>query len=443
MNELARLRAGQLAGSQRFELACGLTEFPREIYELADTLEVLDLSGNALDTLPDDLDRLRHLRVLFCSGNRFTVLPEVLGRCPALDIVGFKANQIRQVPAASLPRSIRWLILTDNRIEALPASIGQCSRLQKLMLAGNRLSALPADLAACESLELLRISANLFDTLPVWLTSLPRLSWLAFGGNPLVGEHEAATLNESSTPRIRWVDLELGHRLGEGASGVIHQARWRLVDGRSLPVAVKLFKGSVTSDGWPRSEMAACIAAGAHPQVIPVLGQVEGHPDGAGGLVMELVGAEFGNLAGPPSFQSCTRDVYAADAAWSVRIGLRIAKGVASAMAQLHSCGVVHGDLYAHNILWRKNGDCLLGDFGAAWSMSHCDEVQMLAFKGLDVRAFGCLLEELRLRSRPTDSVDDGVRESMKTLEARCLNSRSALRPAFAEIASTLDRLDC
>ena len=124
MTPLEHLRAGQLAGSQRLALACGLTEFPREIFELADTLEILDLSGNALRELPADLPRLHRLRILFCSGNQFTELPAVLGQCPSLSMIGFKANQIRHVPGAALPPALRWLILTDNQIEELPAASG-------------------------------------------------------------------------------------------------------------------------------------------------------------------------------------------------------------------------------------------------------------------------------------------------------------------------------
>jgi len=62
MNTLAQLMAGQLAGATRLDLACGLTEFPREIFDLADSLEILNLTGNALSSLPDDLHRLTHLR---------------------------------------------------------------------------------------------------------------------------------------------------------------------------------------------------------------------------------------------------------------------------------------------------------------------------------------------------------------------------------------------
>src|SRR5690606_36219742 len=99
---------------------CGLTELPAEVLALADTLEVLNLTGNQLSSLPPELGRLRKLRIIFCSSNAFTELPEVLGDCPELEMVGFKANRIEHVPAASLPAKLRWLILTDNAIEQLP-----------------------------------------------------------------------------------------------------------------------------------------------------------------------------------------------------------------------------------------------------------------------------------------------------------------------------------
>ena len=91
MNTLEQLRSGELAGSRRLKLACGLNAFPREIFDLAETLEILDLSGNALSSLPDDLPRLHKLRILFCSDNPFTELPAVLGQCLQLSMIGFKA----------------------------------------------------------------------------------------------------------------------------------------------------------------------------------------------------------------------------------------------------------------------------------------------------------------------------------------------------------------
>jgi hypothetical protein len=435
-DRLAALREGRLAGARRLDLVgCGLTEFPREAFALADSLEVLDLSRNQLTSLPDDLDRLHRLKVLFCSDNPFAELPAVLGRCEALEMIGFKANRIETVPAGALPPRLRWLILTDNAIEELPHTIGDCTRLQKLMLAGNRLQGLPKSIARCDRLELLRTSANRFERLPDVLATLPRLAWLAIGGNPMNAEAETAALHATALPHIDWHTLTLLALLGEGASGVIHEAQWTGA-GEASTVAVKLFKGAVTSDGWPASEMAACIAAGPHPDLIPVLGRVEGHPDGAQGLVLARIPAGWRNLASPPSLDTCTRDIYPEGWRTPVAAAQSMAAGIASAVRQLHARGIVHGDLYAHNILIDGDGGALLGDFGAA---SFCPAADTPALQRIEARAFGCLLEELVAHCEsPTRDPDRAAVQRMSDLTQRCLQPNAALRPSFDEIAQAL-----
>ena len=409
---LSELRAGRLAGATRLDLRhAGLSEFPREIFTLADTLESLDLSDNALQALPDDLPRLGALRVLFCSNNRFTELPAVLGRCAGLHIVGFKANAIERVPAAALPASLRWLILTDNRIATLPDSLLRCVRLQKLMLAGNRLAALPTGLAALQRLELVRLAANRFATreaaLPAELLALPRLAWLACAGNPFNAADEAQALARGGVPAVDWSALRVGALLGEGASGVIHAAHWTAPDGAARAMAVKLFKGAVTSDGLPASEMAACIAAGTHADIVGVEGLVAAHPQGAQGLVMQRIPAGYRNLAGPPSLASCTRDVYASDLRLAVPVARAIAQGVGAALAHLHGRGLLHGDLYAHNILVDAAGHALLGDFGAASFLPATDPQRAAALQRLDLRALAVLVDELAQRCVDPGALDD------------------------------------
>ncbi|MBY0243152.1 MAG: leucine-rich repeat-containing serine/threonine-protein kinase [Burkholderiaceae bacterium] len=439
MHTLDQLRAGQLAGVQRLQLKAGLTTFPREIFDLADTLEILDLSGNALTSLPDDLPRLHRLRVIFCSDNQFTALPSVLGRCAQLTMIGFKANRIAQVPHDALPPKLRWLILTDNAIESLPPEIGQCGEMQKLMLAGNRLTTLPDTLARCHKLELLRIAANQLTALPDWLQHMPRLSWLAFGGNPFGVALEQRALERSPVPLVAWRTLAVGRKLGEGASGVIYKAEQAGQTGQrdATNVAIKLFKGAVTSDGLPQSEMAACIAAGKHPDLIPVQGRIAGHPDGVQGLIMPLIDPDYINLAGPPSLHSCTRDVYDDHKRFDAGAALRIAYGIASAAAHLHAQGILHGDLYGHNTLHCPRGRALLGDFGAASFFDPADP-HAIGLQRLETRAFGCLLEELLERC-------DGMRpELMQRLRAwaeACLDLNPASRPPLAYLARQLEQI--
>ncbi|GAB3381440.1 hypothetical protein GCM10027514_21170 [Azotobacter armeniacus] len=49
----------QLAGSTRLDLSADLHELPDEIFALADSLEILNLSGNRLTSLPADEQPVR------------------------------------------------------------------------------------------------------------------------------------------------------------------------------------------------------------------------------------------------------------------------------------------------------------------------------------------------------------------------------------------------
>ena len=435
--QLLQLRAGQLSGVKRLDISCGLTEFPTEIFDLANSLEVLNLSGNALSSLPNDFARLKKLKILFCSNNAFTEVPEVLGQCESLSMIGFKSNKISALPENSLPKNLQWLILTDNQLAHLPSTIGQCAHLQKLMLAGNQLADLPNSMSACTQLELLRISANRFASLPDWLLSMPRLAWLAYAGNPFCQSLEQKKSSQQPTAQIDWTQLTIKKHLGEGASGVIYQTDWQHSPTKSKSIAVKLFKGAVTSDGLPQNEMSACIAAGTHQNLSTIQGVICNHPDHIQGLGMTLIEPNFINLANPPSLATCTRDVYAAETIFTFNQLMNIAYGIASAAQHLHANHILHGDLYAHNILHNGQGQCLLSDFGAASFIADDLNGQAELLQKIEVRAYACLLEELIERCEsPTPSI-----AALKSLQQDCAQTNINARPLFSNITATLKAL--
>jgi hypothetical protein len=423
MQTLQELQNGALKGAVSLKLSEGLKHFPTEIYELAETLEILDLSGNLLKELPADLGKLTKLRILFCSDNLFTTLPEVLADCPLLDIVGFKANQITTVPAHALNPNLRWLILTNNQIEVLPDSIGNCHRMQKLMLAGNKLSDLPSALSQCCNLSLLRISANRLRTLPSWLLTMPRLSWLATSGNPFSYQPKAV-----SVPLISWQLLQTEHILGQGASGIIYKGTL-LQDNERKDVAIKLFKGDVTSDGLPEDELNAFIAAGNHEGLSQLIGQITDHPEGKKGVVMELMDKRFYNLGLPPSFESCTRDVFTNCNPISAAQAVKIATTIASAACHLHSLGIMHGDLYAHNTLIDEDGNTSLSDFGAASFYDVTNTETAKATECIEVSAFGCLLDDLLQLSEDTSA--PAIIARLETLRDAAMAPDVHSRPDF------------
>lgn len=444
MATLAQLQNGELQGINRLQISEDLSHFPTEIFELADTLEILDLSGNCLSQLPDDLNRLHKLKIIFCSNNQFTELPSVLGRCPNLSMVGFKSNLIKQVDASALPKNLRWLILTDNKIKQLPEELGLCSKLQKLMLSGNCLTELPKSLNNCRQLELIRIASNQLTSFPSQLLTLPRLAWLAFSDNPFMGEAKHDSACYMPIEQISWQNIRLGNLLGQGASGHIYEALIDSEPGNARQkVALKVFKGSMTSDGQPQSEIDTTLMAGSHTHLIRVKAQINDHPEGLPVLVMEQLSSDFVVLAGPPSLDSCTRDVYAESFQLDLTNCLKILEAVADTANHLHQKGIMHGDLYAHNILIRPNFDCILSDFGAASYYLPLQTDVQLSLERVEVKAFANLLDELICGlSINTDSKQELLDMQIKTMllgiSEQCQLPELHKRPSFAQINKML-----
>lgn len=427
MHTLEQLKSGELNQVKRLQIVQGLTEFPEEIYQLADTLEVLDLSNNQLASLPADFGRLSNLKIVFLSDNLFTEVPDVLADCPLLEMVGFKANQIQTLSENALPDKLRWLILTDNQLQALPNSIGKHSRLQKLMLAGNQLTELPETLQHCSKLALLRISANQLNELPEWLLQMPNLAWLAFSGNAFnpINSIKSADSNDS-LHQVDLEDIEVLELLGEGASGLIHKAKWinKPVghECNDKHIAVKLFKGSVTSDGYPIDELQACVTAGKHQNLVEMTAQID--QAGLLALVMKLIPEHFYNLGLPPSLKSCTRDTFEEGVVFTTESISKIALSIADTLEHLHEKGICHGDLYAHNILVDDESNVILSDFGATSHYETLPEKQRQALQIVELKAFGYLLEDLLNLSHNHQSTSEEFLR-LQSIKQQCLDGNA------------------
>jgi hypothetical protein len=433
MQTLQQLISGELKGTKTLKLCCGITSFPQEIFELADTLEIIDLSGNNLSELPKNFYELKKIKIAFFSENNFTKFPEVLSKCENLIMIGFKSNQIHTIHENSFPKKLRWLIFTNNQIEKLPSSIGVCKLLQKVALAGNKLNELPKEMAQCENIELLRISANHIAELPEWLFSLPKLAWLAYSGNPCCMQ-----LNQKNIiQEIEWDEFSLNEKLGEGASGIIYKANWNNPQSNPKIIAIKLFKGEVTSDGYPEDEINTCLSIGYQKNLVKLIGKIKNHPQKTSGLIFELIPPNYFNLGNPPNFDTCTRDTFTIKYTFD-QIFI-ILKSIANACHHLHSRGIMHGDLYAHNILIDEQGNAILGDFGAA-SIYDLKSNYTNKFEKLDVRAYGYLIEDLLLNHLDDNSFLE-PKEKLKEIKNDCLKTEIINRPSFSEIINELNSI--
>ena len=287
------------------------------------------------------------------------------------------------------------------------------------------------------SLELLRLGDNRLTEVPASLLTLPRLAWLGLAGNPV---SECVTPGPSGHLRVPLAASALGSLLGEGASGAVYGT----VDAATGDArAVKVFKRA-SSDGRPMDEIAVHIAVPAHEGIIRALGFVD-EPSDAGrclALVLERVpGAPMG---GPPSFDTVTRDTFATGVEFPVHTVLRVARRVASALMHLHANAIVHGDVYAHNVLLNDARGTELSaklcDFGAAFFVAPRDDALRRAFELLEVRAYGCLLDDLLSRVHVADGEERGVR-MLRCLADECVGAVAA-RPPFADVLARVAALD-
>jgi len=182
----------------------------------------------------------------------------------------------------------------------------------------------------------------------------------------------------------------------------------------------------VTSDGFAHDEMNAYMSTGEHPHLISVHAKIKGSEPL--GLVLELIPSRYENLGLAPNFDTCTRDTFVDGTEFDLETIYSVARAMVSAAEHLHVRGLMHGDLYAHNILInREDQHCYFGDFGAA---TFYDTSETL-YEKIEVRAFGCLLEDML--GQCYDREREGYTYLTRLAEA-CMDEDVEKRPSFSKI---------
>jgi serine/threonine protein kinase len=289
--------------------------------------------------------------------------------------------------------------------------------------------------------------------------------------------------------------------LGQGASGIVRKVvavessqshasdAAASSNSASLPeplrgrwdgVAFKQFRGIRGSDGHPSDEVAIARILSqssmttdinddserrGSDNLLPILGCIaEPLTDGDAsnkddfnyGIIFPMIPEDCKLLAGPPSFQSVTRDVYSPDAKFSVDVVMEIVKGIAAACSRLHSLGIMHGDVYGHNIHVYEDGHPVLVDLGASTlygryhpdiseahdsPLGNADVVQLC--ERIEIRAFSYLVEELVDRINPeiadaNPSCHDITLQLLKEIISLCQVEDVISRPTFDQICKML-----
>lgn len=139
-------------------------------------LRSLNLSGNPIEAIPDDVDLLPNLVQLDCRQTRVRRFSGRIRALRRLEVFALTGGSIEWLPdGLGLCRELQFVDLSDNKLTHLCPSFYELSRLRHLSLSGNRFRTLPAQLAELGSLETFDASANPLERAPWCLLELPNL----------------------------------------------------------------------------------------------------------------------------------------------------------------------------------------------------------------------------------------------------------------------------
>lgn len=182
--DLNREWSGQV---ELVDLSSNRFEVLPEAISVFENLKTLDLRHNQLESLPEFLGDFAKLETILLSDNKFRTVPNALSKCRSLRHLDMSRNTIRFLDVEIWFRGLETLSLNHNQIERVPPEIGRCSSLETLNLSCNRLADLPEQMfVGCRRLVWLAISENPLTSLPRGLLDLPRLRELYALGCPIV-----------------------------------------------------------------------------------------------------------------------------------------------------------------------------------------------------------------------------------------------------------------
>ncbi|GJC89009.1 leucine-rich repeat-containing protein 40 [Colletotrichum liriopes] len=203
----------QVKALRDLKLANNLLYGPLDpIFANLENLEIFDLHGNNVSSLPQGIENLSRLRILNLSDNSFESLPFAsLSKLPLtellmkknklagtliedgvaalsnLQMLDLSCNQLtRLVPSGStigLP-SVHQLVLSMNRLQELP-DVSSWSSLMTLTADENAIPEFPSGFTGLTKLRHVDFSANDIRAVPPEISRMDNLTLIRLAGNPL------------------------------------------------------------------------------------------------------------------------------------------------------------------------------------------------------------------------------------------------------------------
>jgi Leucine-rich repeat (LRR) protein len=165
---------------------------PEYVLQTGAKLRVMDVTRNRIQSLPDKFDTFKVLTKVHLGQNQLTSLPASL--CLAtITILNLEHNRLTKLPEAlGKLVKLKKLELHNNPLAELPSSIGELQCLELLDISKCNLTCTAerdtgglAPLGRCKLLGELRLSNNRIERIPDSLGQLTRLKVCLLDCNPL------------------------------------------------------------------------------------------------------------------------------------------------------------------------------------------------------------------------------------------------------------------
>ncbi|XP_060081678.1 leucine-rich repeat protein soc-2 homolog [Ylistrum balloti] len=155
---------------------CQISQCPERIGYFGSQLSLLNLSGNNLGEVPEEIGCLRGLKEFYLQKNSIKTLPATLGSLSNLQILTVSSNQITSLPDFWLSLSnLQYLDISHNEICDVPDSVQHLQHLHTLLLQHNKFTSIPDKICQLKSLQRLDVSDNCLNSVPNSLGGLLRL----------------------------------------------------------------------------------------------------------------------------------------------------------------------------------------------------------------------------------------------------------------------------
>ena len=174
----------------------GLTQVPKEVYDMID-LKELSVDKNAILEIEPDILNFDELEVLSANINQVQDLNFLLGdsrkppwdrqRLGMLRTLLLRGNRIEVLPPEiTRLKALNVLMMDNNQLKELPESIGKLQHLEQLSFSHNELASIPDTMSDLVELNTFNVSHNALASLPFALGKIMDLTKFVFKDNPLL-----------------------------------------------------------------------------------------------------------------------------------------------------------------------------------------------------------------------------------------------------------------